>query len=85
MKLLPCPFCGGRARFNEIEEGENEGGRYIECCKCNASTALFFPSKMDVTPILAEKWNKRTSKPLPKKSKRQLEWEAYIDELDGVE
>lgn len=71
--------------MRECLSGPEQGGRCIECSKCEASTVLLFASKIHVMPVLADKWNQRTPKPPPKKSKRQFEWEAYIDELDGVE
>lgn len=66
-KLLPCPFCGGKASFdsvpipaNEEDATPNSGGHFIECEKCNASTALVFPLKDDVTQELMQRWNDRT-------------------------
>ncbi len=58
-KLKRCPFCGGKSQYVEISERENEGGEYIECTKCLASTSVMFPIKDDVHDILVEHWNNR--------------------------
>lgn len=34
-KLLPCPFCGGEARFS------TEAGNWINCKSCGAETDYF--------------------------------------------
>jgi Lar family restriction alleviation protein len=66
-ELLPCPFCGGKAEYKEIEfapEDEHKhdrGGHYIECQGCGASTNLMFPLMDDVSRLLAEKWNRRSA------------------------
>src|SRR3990167_7001889 len=70
--LLPCPCCGGKARFQVVEgdayHDANVGGHYIDCEGCGLSTKLVFPRKDDVSRELAkrelaEKWNKRGSGP----------------------
>lgn len=52
------------AHYMTIDESspdnQNEGAEYIECTKCGAATNLTFPSMVDVTEIVIEKWNKRT-------------------------
>ena len=56
--LLPCPFCGGEAKREDIEarEGvENAGASYIACDRCWASTALHFDRKEN----LDDSWNRR--------------------------
>lgn len=62
IELKPCPFCGGKASFNHVENGENAGGICVECDDpmCRTSSQLMFPEKCDVLPLLAEKWNRRT-------------------------
>ena len=64
--LLPCPFCGGAARFGRCASGEveseNDGAEYIECETCGASTCLVFPCMDDCKPVLAERWNRREDK-----------------------
>jgi Lar family restriction alleviation protein len=57
--LLPCPFCGGEPRFGTGASEGIEGGHFIECGNCQASTSLVFPLKDDVTRELAERWNRR--------------------------
>lgn len=57
-ELLPCPFCGGEAKREDIEarEGvENAGASYITCARCWASTALHFDRKEN----LISSWNDR--------------------------
>lgn len=61
-KLKPCPFCGGKAKYNVIPEVESEpfaGGEFIDCTKCMASTSIMFPTMDDVTELIIEKWNTR--------------------------
>ena len=63
-KLKPCPFCGGAAKFNIINddpEGPNHQGHYIECEGCGASTKLMFSCGEDCRPALAELWNRRAA------------------------
>jgi Lar family restriction alleviation protein len=49
--LKVCPFCGGVPERKETKEG----GKYISCRTCNASTALYF----DRAEILEDAWNTR--------------------------
>lgn len=66
--LLPCPFCGGEAKrgyngptkeqlANGLSWGQDfdDGGSFIECTKCHASTALHF----DRCENLVSDWNRR--------------------------
>lgn len=64
--LLPCPFCAGKAEFNQTEDG----GHFIECTKCGSSTILRYSLMDDARPILAESWNYRAqiAAPEPKKA-----------------
>jgi hypothetical protein len=50
-----CPFCGGTASYGNSDDG----GRFIECGACHASTALMFPLMDSVDDLLREKWNAR--------------------------
>lgn len=62
--LLPCPFCGARADLDVIDgEGgnPNDGGHYIECSLCRASTPLRFACGDDPKPLLIEAWNRRAA------------------------
>jgi len=60
--LKPCPFCGGEAEMHEIDDPDepNDGGCYIECVKCRASTNIRFSCMEDARPLLMEQWNRRT-------------------------
>jgi len=49
--LAACPFCGGKPEREETDEG----GKYICCSHCNASTALHF----DRAENLDSAWNQR--------------------------
>lgn len=66
--LLPCPFCGGEAKrgdngptkeqlANGLSWGGDfdDGGSFIECQSCHASTALHFDRKEN----LVSDWNRR--------------------------
>jgi Lar family restriction alleviation protein len=61
--LRPCPFCGGDARFYEVEEASNRGGYVVGCKECECSTRVWFPVKDDVRPILRDAWNRRAEPP----------------------
>lgn len=59
--LLPCPFCGSRAKY-DVGAGPFEGGEFVGCTNpgCAASTNIMFPEKDGVKSLLAEKWNRRS-------------------------
>ena len=73
IKLLPCPFCGGAAKFgavtylrkysdeDECKINHDHGGEFIQCenTACAASSMLMFPTMSDAKPLLAEAWNRR--------------------------
>lgn len=63
-RLKPCPFCGGEAVTGcidtETQDHPDEGGHFISCNKCGASTGLRFACGEDPLPLLMEAWNKRT-------------------------
>ena len=60
-ELKPCPCCGGKAIFQEIEDSESDnfGGHFIECRSCRLTTNLRFACGDDPRPLLAETWNRR--------------------------
>lgn len=58
-ELKPCPFCGGKARFLEVEEEQNKGSIVVECTGCNCCTACVFPAKADAKPHAQFLWNRR--------------------------
>lgn len=64
-RLKPCPFCGGAAEMDCVrsESGEdpNEGGYFIACLACDASTGMRFACGDDPKPLLIEQWNRRAA------------------------
>lgn len=58
-ELLPCPFCGGKARQVTIEQGDdpNFGGDVITCTECGASSHVEFGFKEN----LKSAWNSRAA------------------------
>lgn len=54
--LKPCPFCGGKARFDHDARGWN----WIACERCNASSNARVSVMDDCLPLLVEHWNART-------------------------
>ena len=61
--MKPCPFCFGGAEMVQVrsESGQdpNEGGYFVACLACDASTALRFACADDPRPLLIEQWNRR--------------------------
>lgn len=58
--LKPCPFCGGPAHRvdNRVAVGERtDGGSFIECTQCHASTAVHYDRKEN----LLSAWQRRTT------------------------
>ena len=54
-ELKPCPFCGGKAYYNEKK-------LRIECAKCKANMpgVLSFKGVWNYKYYLARLWNRRT-------------------------
>ena len=61
--LLPCPFCGCKAVFDEVtdEDSPDFGGHFVRCTRCLGSVGLQFANKEDPRPGLTEKWNRRAA------------------------
>lgn len=55
--LKACPFCGGKAKRIDVEDGENAGGSCICCTVCNATGNLEFGFKEN----FVDNWNRRTT------------------------
>jgi Lar family restriction alleviation protein len=85
MTLKPCPFCGGEAeRLNNGPTKEqmahalswggdaDDGGSFIHCKRCDASTALHFDRREN----LESSWNDRKDL-----SERLAEVEAELKSL----
>jgi Lar family restriction alleviation protein len=53
-KLLPCPFCGGRAKWSDGEQKTKYGNEQVYCADCYASAA---PEATKAEA--AEQWNSR--------------------------
>ncbi|WP_435639381.1 Lar family restriction alleviation protein [Carnimonas bestiolae] len=52
-KLLPCPFCNGKARIVELTSPDS--GSYIECQSCHCCTRIHYDRKEN----LVDSWNHR--------------------------
>lgn len=86
-ELLPCPFCGGAARFVEVEAGAYAGGHFIGCSdgRCGASTDIMFAVKDDPKPHLREKWNSRSRQSVDAPSDKVLKSiEEMARDYDGA-
>jgi len=53
--LKPCPFCGGNATLRRTPDG----GAFIDCDDCQASSQLVYGDKTDPKALVAEAWNTR--------------------------
>lgn len=76
--LLPCPFCAGQAKRVDIEaqDGiENSGCSFINCTKCDASTALHFDRKEN----LVSSWNDRAGHPACEDLEGACDWREEHD------
>lgn len=71
-ELKNCPFCGGPAEIENLHHGENEGGSYVYCTQCLASSNLEFGSKEN----FVSNWNRRIDK--------SKELERLIDAIQYV-
>ena len=54
-ELKPCPFCGGKADFEEIERYYGDISWTVMCTQCGARIGVHSVDKNDV----AEEWNRR--------------------------
>lgn len=70
IKLLPCPFCGGEAKYMEIRQ-EFFISKFVTCTKCGIETKRNHPNKK----YAVKQWN--TRKPMDR-IVEQLE-EEYSD------
>lgn len=79
-RLKPCPFCAGTAEAGCIEteahDHPDEGGRFISCINCGASTGLRFACGEDPMPLLLEQWNRRAAPPAPAAQSAQTDPDA---------
>lgn len=66
--LLPCPFCGGEARFDSDDDGWN----WIECGGCQVATNHRTSAMDDCRPLLAESWNRRAA--LQSQDREDAQW-----------
>ena len=53
--LKPCPFCGGKADFEEIERYYSDISWTVMCTQCGASIGVHSVDKIDVVEV----WNRR--------------------------
>lgn len=67
-KLLPCPFCGGKATLVAFNPNKDIPGSYgfLECTKCAVMTgSVYLGSDDEYDPdrlsILEARWNRRWS------------------------
>jgi len=54
---LPCPFCGGSARFVEYYDGNS----FIECNECGAEAGYSRPYEKESEMNAIAKWNQRSA------------------------
>lgn len=76
-ELKPCPFCGGRAEYNE----DNHGWHWIECTKCESATGQVNPLTSGMKSRLAESWNTRAEPEQPVGVDKQEVAKQVLSEL----
>jgi hypothetical protein len=54
--LLPCPFCGGKAKIIGGDESA-----YVQCVEMKMHRALWFDGDNNASGEVAEQWNRRAS------------------------
>lgn len=55
LKLLPCPFCGGKAELSEFEATENHYLFEVFCTECGAEMTDTYQTMVDAITA----WNRR--------------------------
>lgn len=84
-ELLPCPFCGGEAKFKSsiFNNDDKKSLGNVHCVKCYASTG----GDLQIYEQAIENWNTRATPKIVWPWKRSdwdeydTGWEACIDEL----
>ena len=77
-KLLPCPFCGGKAKLSSYRTSEDSEGCSVHCKQCEVRTTEFEDAYAP-TGNAADAWNRRaTTDPTPETSLAGSEIEAEI-------
>ena len=71
IKLLPCPFCGGEARYMEIKDFFIQ--RFVTCTKCGIETPRNCLNRKDAI----KRWN--TRKPMDRIVEQLEEHRANFD------
>ena len=72
-KLLPCPFCGGKARWT---------GRYVQCYDCDIRTDEYSTDYNNTAYAKAmSAWNRRTQ---PNEPVKHGKWTTNSDYPDMV-
>lgn len=74
-KLLPCPFCGGEAKY--IEDKDFFISRFVTCTKCGIETRRNYLRK----DLAIKDWN--TRKPMERilEQLEKLKTNAFDDEV----
>lgn len=56
-ELKPCPFCGGRAKFEYVDDQFKDNNVFVVCGSCKTSSAIH-STKRDAIAA----WNRRTER-----------------------
>ena len=63
-KLLPCPFCGGKAKYASYRTSEDSEACQVSCGSCDARTNEFEDAYAPSEDAF-DAWNRRASTPAP--------------------
>lgn len=59
-ELKPCPFCGGKAKYDD-NFYKNGTGHYVYCENCGASSCILIGENCFSKKYVFDQWNRRVN------------------------